>query len=191
MKLALVSALKNGALWEWLHTKGWSQRQFAEAVGVKQMAVSGWMTLRAFPSPAVQGKIEEVTGCLFEDLFPADLRLLRRMPKSSVTIRDVSPTALSAGWHRAAAQLNPERRFLGEEAEDVVGAALDCLRPTERMVLECRFGFNDEPRTLKETGKVFGLSVARIRQIEAHALEKLRAPRIAHLLYAQKEALEG
>ena len=190
MKLALVSTLKNGALWEWLHTNGWSQRRLAQAVGVKEITVSSWMRLHSFPHPSLHTRIEKVTGRLFEDLFPADLRLLRGVPKTTVTVRDVSRAALLAGWYRGAAQLNPERKVLGEEAEDVIGAALDCLRPKERMILECRFGFNGDPLTLEETGKVCGLSRERIRGIESQALRKLRHPRIAGLLRAYEEDVD-
>jgi RNA polymerase primary sigma factor len=44
-------------------------------------------------------------------------------------------------------------------------------------VIRLRFGLDDgRPRTLEEVGHEFGLTRERIRQIEAHALRKLRHP---------------
>jgi len=54
---------------------------------------------------------------------------------------------------------------------------LGSLDSRERRVLEMRFGLSDdEPLTLDEVGRQFGLTRERIRQIEAKALTKLRHP---------------
>jgi RNA polymerase primary sigma factor len=54
---------------------------------------------------------------------------------------------------------------------------LDSLDGREEHVLRLRFGLDDgRPRTLEEVGREFGLTRERIRQIEAHALRKLRHP---------------
>jgi RNA polymerase primary sigma factor len=59
------------------------------------------------------------------------------------------------------------------EVEDILGT----LTPQERRVIMLRFGLvDDQPRTLEEVGKRFGLTRERIRQIEAKALRKLRHP---------------
>jgi RNA polymerase primary sigma factor len=58
---------------------------------------------------------------------------------------------------------------------DEVTAALGDLAPKERRALELHFGIGAErPATLEETGKAFGLTRERVRQIEAQALDKLR-----------------
>jgi RNA polymerase primary sigma factor len=63
--------------------------------------------------------------------------------------------------------------ILREEIEEALGTLSD----RERSVLELRFGLDDDrPRTLDEVGKGFGVTRERIRQIEANALRKLRAP---------------
>jgi RNA polymerase primary sigma factor len=54
---------------------------------------------------------------------------------------------------------------------------LDSLDEREERVIRLRFGLDDgRPRTLEEVGQEFGLTRERIRQIEAHALRKLRHP---------------
>jgi len=64
------------------------------------------------------------------------------------------------------------RQLLKEQMRDI----LSSLNERERKVLEMRFGLEDEPKTLEETGQALGLTRERIRQIEAKALRKLRHP---------------
>ncbi len=48
------------------------------------------------------------------------------------------------------------------------------LTPREMQIFELRFGITDgQARTLEETGKLFGVTRERIRQIEAHILDKM------------------
>ena len=52
--------------------------------------------------------------------------------------------------------------------------ALGALPPRERSVIEMRFGLTgDQPRTLEEVGRAFGVTRERIRQIENNTLRKL------------------
>lgn len=54
---------------------------------------------------------------------------------------------------------------------------LNCLGKREKRVLQLRFGLIDgTPRTLEEVGREFQVTRERIRQIEAKALRKLKAP---------------
>ena len=56
-------------------------------------------------------------------------------------------------------------------------AAIDTLTPREQKVIRLRYGLDDShPRTLEEVGREFNVTRERIRQIEAKALRKLRAP---------------
>jgi RNA polymerase sigma factor RpoD-like protein len=58
-----------------------------------------------------------------------------------------------------------------------IDRVLDSLDDREERVLRLRFGLDDgRPRTLEEVGQEFGLTRERIRQIESHALRKLRHP---------------
>jgi len=54
--------------------------------------------------------------------------------------------------------------------------ALDALPERERKVIELRFGLKGEqPRTLEEVGRTFGVTRERIRQIENNTLKKLES----------------
>ena len=58
-------------------------------------------------------------------------------------------------------------------------------------ILKVRLGIYDgEPKTLEQTGQVFGLSTERIRQIEIQTLRKLRHPKRIIKLRKLREELE-
>ena len=57
-----------------------------------------------------------------------------------------------------------------------IDRALDSLPERERKVIELRFGLKGEqPCTLEEVGRAFGVTRERIRQIENNTLKKLEA----------------
>jgi len=69
--------------------------------------------------------------------------------------------------------------LLTEKVEEV----LSTLSPREARVLRLRFGLSGERAyTLEEVGEKFGLTRERIRQIEGHALRRLRHPHRARQL---------
>lgn len=73
-------------------------------------------------------------------------------------------------------QSSPMSRAEGVQRRKGLIQWLGMLNPNERKVIILRFGLHgDEPSTLEQIGKVFGLTRERVRQIEAVALRKLRA----------------
>ncbi|MEE8202403.1 MAG: sigma-70 family RNA polymerase sigma factor, partial [Alphaproteobacteria bacterium] len=62
----------------------------------------------------------------------------------------------------------------GDTRAGWIEEALARLTPRERQIIAGRF-LGDDPMTLAELGEVFGVSKERVRQIEAKALDKLRA----------------
>jgi RNA polymerase primary sigma factor len=73
--------------------------------------------------------------------------------------------------------IRPDEVVADQLLKEQVTKVLNSLEGREERVLRLRFGLDDgRPRTLEEVGKEFGLTRERIRQIESHALRKLRHP---------------
>jgi RNA polymerase primary sigma factor len=79
--------------------------------------------------------------------------------------------------------ISPDRAAARELLRDYVRESMRELSPREQKILEMRFGLTDGvSHTLEEVGKEFDVTRERIRQIEAKALEKIKAhPMIAKL----------
>jgi len=72
--------------------------------------------------------------------------------------------------------ISPDRAAARELLRDYVHTAMKDLSPREQKILEMRFGLMDGvSHTLEEVGKEFDVTRERIRQIEAKALEKIKA----------------
>lgn len=79
------------------------------------------------------------------------------------------------------AELTIETNFLEIQVNSMMERVLDSR---QQQILRLRFGLDDgQPRTRKEIGNIFGLSIERIRQIEIKSLCKLR-------VLARRELLE-
>jgi RNA polymerase primary sigma factor len=73
--------------------------------------------------------------------------------------------------------VNPAEMAIQEELIDYLHSAVQELTPREQHILRARFGLDDgHMRTLEEIGRELRLTRERVRQIEAHALDRLRDP---------------
>jgi RNA polymerase primary sigma factor len=69
----------------------------------------------------------------------------------------------------------PDRVVLQKMDQDFVYRGLSDLSDRERTIIEKYYGLYDqEPKTLKEIGEVFGITRERVRQIKENAIGKLR-----------------
>jgi RNA polymerase primary sigma factor len=85
--------------------------------------------------------------------------------------------------------IEPDDAATRQMLQNEVRKVLDELNDREKDVVIMRFGLDDEqPRTLEEVGKQFGVTRERIRQIESKTLAKLRHP---HRSQKLREYLEG
>ncbi|MDD3887551.1 MAG: RNA polymerase sigma factor RpoD [Patescibacteria group bacterium] len=72
--------------------------------------------------------------------------------------------------------ISPDQSAALRLLKDHIKEAIQYLTPREQKILEMRFGLVDGVgHTLEEVGREFGVTRERIRQIEAKALEKIRA----------------
>lgn len=61
-------------------------------------------------------------------------------------------------------------------SEEILKRIFGGLTQQEEKVIRLRYGFDGEPLTLEEIGKIFCLTRERIRQIESKAIRKLKIP---------------
>src|SRR5499426_2416805 len=72
----------------------------------------------------------------------------------------------------------PEANAVSLDLQRYAQRILATLSPREEKIVRMRFGIGEKAEhTLEETGKIFGVTRERIRQIESAALKKLRHPR--------------
>jgi len=112
------------------------------------------------------------------DLSHHQMRVLRRAAMTQISL----DTPVDEGEDRKLGDRiadesapNPWEDVETEATSDLVTGLLDGLREREINILRHRFGFNGEdPMTLEEIGRLYGVTRERIRQIEAGALQKMR-----------------
>lgn len=83
---------------------------------------------------------------------------------------------------------SPEEQVSMMMLREALEKVLATLNEREEQVIRLRFGFDDNnTRTLEEVGEAFGVTRERIRQIEAKAIRKMRAPSKSILIKDYKE----
>jgi RNA polymerase primary sigma factor len=72
---------------------------------------------------------------------------------------------------------SPMKKVEEESLKEAIQTVISTLSQNEQEILKLRFGLGEEePMSLQQIGKKFGLSKERIRQIEKKALRRLRHP---------------
>ncbi|MCU7667969.1 sigma-70 family RNA polymerase sigma factor [Bacillus thuringiensis] len=114
---------------------------------------------------------------------------------------DISPEKVRSYWKYAQETISTDIQVKGSESsnlndfiqdkdnptpykstrdailKDALEEALDSLTEREEMVIRLRWGLDEQdPKTLEEVGRIFGVTRERVRQIEAKAVRKLRHP---------------
>ena len=187
--IALKIRAKNGILQKFIDQMGWTQEEFARKLGIHQSTVCAWFNMKACPNSHIHvDKITELIGKPINEIFPDILKTkaFRSIKKRNTLYKEVDLIFLPS--HKM-----PELSYIPEdktkfeicEMTDNILKALQTLKPKEEQVIKKRFGIGEEyleGKTLRECSKIFGVSSARIRQIESRALRKLRHPRNTKIL---------
>lgn len=114
------------------------------------------------------------------ELKPGQVREMLRISMDPLSLD--SPVGEEAGSQMAdfiedKGAVMPADVATANSLSEQIMAALDGLSDREKEVVRLRFGLDgDQPQTLEEVGKRFGVTRERIRQIEAKTLAKLRHP---------------
>jgi len=124
--------------------------------------------------------VEEIAAASGIDIDPDEAELIMRAARAPVSLD--KPVG-GAGEDDAAelGHLIPDQNAVSpfEAAAEALdrtrlAQALDNLSYRERRIVELRYGlFGEQPRTLDDVGRMFGLTRERARQIEEHAVRKL------------------
>lgn len=143
-------------------------------------------------------KYKKAIGCLFQDLgrepLPEEIAVemdvnkekiyeIKEALKKSNIISLETPisgkdrdTAVLGDFIKDTEKISPGQIVDKELLRKHICEIFFCLKEREEKILKLRFGFTDNniPYTLEQVGQEFGLTIERIRQIEANALEKIR-----------------
>ena len=150
-----------------------SQSDFARAMDVHPASVNALVAMRECPinknggfSPLAT-QVMEFLGACPTDLWTEDQLTMKLRTNSSwsamgreelIVLMGGEPTGLLEGVFK-------------QELKTKMAEALQTLTPKEQKLLALRF---EEGLSMEDTGKVFGCSRERIRQVEFRALRKIR-----------------
>jgi len=177
--LSIEARMRHGILREALLKKGWTQKQAAEFLGVSLNTFSRWVNLKETPkySPDREKKFFELTGCIWEDLWPKEIFTKEFLGRKKVieAIREVPayllPQACGIFYLPPKTEEVVERKILREKIFETLGRALTPRQ--KRMIIKNFF----EGKTLETIGWEEGLTDERVRQILDNSLKRLRNPK--------------
>jgi RNA polymerase primary sigma factor len=135
-------------------------------------------------------EIAEVVG-----IEPEEVESIRRFAQVPISLeKPVGDEEQTEFGHLIADEQaeSPYEHAVETLTKEALRDALENLSYRERRVLELRYGLgNEHPRTLDEVGRTFNVTRERIRQIENHALKKLKNIREADQLRDDVELAPG
>jgi RNA polymerase sigma factor (sigma-70 family) len=183
MSIALKIKAKNGVLQKFIDDNGWTQSDFARAVGCHPTVVGKWFNLTAKPGNIdTMNKVSALVNKPPEEIFPDVLRELEAQlsEREWIIYKNINLEYLPL--HECLMLPAPEAEDDADQMKQAIEKCINKLTPKEAKIIKDRFGFDSEPKTLDVLGQEFGVSGNRIRQIEFKALQKLK-------LLANKNAL--
>ena len=185
--LLIVSSFKNGKLYQLLEGLPFSRRELCELLQIDYPGLSGLLTLRlspltprGLPSQRCQ-RLADYFNLDFEELFPAalySLRLPNQILRSYdseriIPLLDARRQHLLPEFTESTAYDDLRRGELRQQIKNVFRT----LTPREEKIARLFWGLDGEPpMRMVEMEQIFHICRARIEQIVARILSKLRHP---------------
>lgn len=191
--LRLELRTRNNVLWHAIFDHYPSVAACARALSLCQGQIGAYLNLKKTPwrrpgeaIPAAR-RIATAFGYLEEDLFPP-LLYERFDGRRGIAELDVAWAPLTAARDCPALEASPEALAQEAEGRATLLDVLQSLSPREEALLKMRYGLTDRGEcNIDEIAASFGVRPARLRQIEAKALRRLRHPTKAKRLRAAYE----
>ena len=182
--------VRNNLLMTAIENAGYkSQTDFAKDIGYNVTAVNALVAMRNPPinsdgtfSP-LASKVMEFLGACPTDLWSTE-QLNMKLKKNSADMKmglGELKLVLDA-VNTPQLEVDLDKPIYDEQSKEIISDMLDSLTPREAKILRLRFGFDCEPHTLEEVGKIYGITASAIRLIEAKALRKMRHPSRSDIL---------
>lgn len=190
VRLRLIS--HNARLVDARKALGLTQAELAQMVDINSNKISAFETIRALPSEHEAEELSTLLGVSIDYLFPdviVDAVKLGVFSKNKCVVELGSSNVEMLNFHNTSRLLSSEavetaeRGVNQEQLKEQLERVLSELTPRERRIIKLRFGLgSEEPMTTREVAALYGLTRARIEQIEAKAMRKLRHPSNARKL---------
>jgi RNA polymerase sigma factor (sigma-70 family) len=172
--------IKNGPLLRAIRMRGYrTMKKFSEDAGFAISLLYRYLSLTRAP---INKKGEWFDSVLKmsallrlppESLFPEqhlDRALAKNNGEFEITFDEVRALVTQE-------PVDPEQALADKELQQkLFSLMIERVSPREHRVLAERFGFDGAEKTLEEIGNEFGVGRERIRQMEMHALRRLRNP---------------
>jgi RNA polymerase sigma factor (sigma-70 family) len=173
--------VRNARLLRAIEAAGYvSGAKFAEKVGITyQNQLIGYLNLSVSPYDK-KGNLRESAEklCVFLNKGPDELWSEEQMTplQKNRAEREVSGEQVQClmDSREAESDLNPQLLLEKKESIAELDAALEKLRPRQRMVLRLRFGLDGRVHTLEEIAVVLDVGKERIRQIQFNAIKQMK-----------------
>lgn len=182
MEVAFVIKAKNAILQRFIESRGWSQSDFARAMGIQISEAGRWFNMQDYPrTKDKMFRLCKLVNAGPDDIFPEPLMSKEwltdsaiRVPPKVTLYKDVEFLSLAAC--RETPALSPAPDAFPGELRGQVDQLIAMLTPREQKVIKMRFGIEGPAMTLDEIAQEFGLFRERVRQIEMKARRKMSHP---------------
>lgn len=188
---------RNNALWHAIFDVYPSVSAFCRLLKLNAGYVGGFLNITRNPRCAngtrLTADAQRISDALFIDpdvLFPRNLYELGGLPTYVVEVDSMRVRALLSS-PRYALPPTQEVEIQQGEIKEQLRAALSTLTARESEVLRRRFGLEGDEEKLEDIAQTMGVSHARVCQIEAKALRKLRHPSRSRQLLPHLESVDS